>query len=158
MTYEVISSEHRYMGKIVSVRVDTVTEPDGSKADREIVEHVDSVAIVALDARQRVLLMRQYRQPFQQYLWELPAGLCDEPGEQPLTTGRRELAEETGLEAVEWSTLVDLRPSPGMCTEVARIYQATDLTQQQRSGEAEGEEGDLEAQWIPLAEALQQVL
>jgi 8-oxo-dGTP pyrophosphatase MutT (NUDIX family) len=157
MAYEVVRSEQGYKGKIVSVRVDTVIEPDGSEAEREVVEHVDSVAVVAIDERQRVLLIRQYRQPFQQYLWELPAGLCDKPGEQPLTAARRELAEETGLEATQWSVLVDLRPSPGMSTEVVRVYQATELTQQQRPGDAEGEETDLQTQWIPLPQALQHV-
>jgi ADP-ribose pyrophosphatase len=75
-----VRREQKYNRKIVSVRVDTVIEPDGSEAEREIVEHVDSVAVVGIDERQRVLLVKQYRQPFQQY-WELPAGLCDKPGE-----------------------------------------------------------------------------
>ena len=158
MAYEVVRSEHKYDGTIVTVRVDTVTEPDGSEADREVVEHVDAVAVVALDEQQRVLLIRQYRQPFQQYLWELPAGLCDQPGEAPLAAAGRELAEETGLKAAQWSTLVDVRPSPGMSTEVARVYQATQLNQQQRSGGAEGEETDLRTQWLPLADALRQVI
>jgi ADP-ribose pyrophosphatase len=158
MTYVVVRSEHMYRGKIVSVRVDTVTEPDDSETDREVVEHVDSVAVVTLDERQRVLLIRQYRQPFQQYLWELPAGLCDKPGEQPLATARRELEEEAGLKAAQWTTLVDMRPAPGMSTEMVRVYQATQLTQQQRSGDAEGEEADLHTRWTPLPEALKQVL
>ena len=91
MSYEVLSTDLKYSGKIVSVRVDTVREPDGSKADREVVEHVDAVAIAAIDDQQRVLLIRQYRQPFEQYLWELPAGLCDQPGESPWQAARREL-------------------------------------------------------------------
>lgn len=158
MAYEVVRSETKYDGKIVSVRVDTVSEPDGSEVPREVAEHVDSVAIVALDEQQRVLLIRQYRQPFQQYLWELPAGLRDQPDEAPIRTAQRELAEETGFEAADWRTLVDLRPSPGISTEVARVYRATGLTQRSRTGDAEGEESDLELRWLPLEEAIAQVL
>jgi ADP-ribose pyrophosphatase len=157
MSYEVLDTNLKYSGKIVSVRVDTVREPDGSEADREVVEHVDAVAIVALDEQHRVLLIRQYRQPFKQYLWELPAGLCDQPGEPAWDTARRELAEETGLEAEQWSTLVDLRPSPGMSTETVRIYQACQLTKQERAGDAEGEETDLQSKWLTLSDAVQEV-
>jgi ADP-ribose pyrophosphatase len=122
------------------------------------VEHVDSVAIVALDDQQRVLLIRQYRHPFRQYLWELPAGLCDQPGEAPTKTAARELAEETGFEADQWTTLVDLRPSPGISTEVARVYQAAGLRKGERPGDAEGEESDLETEWVPLPQAISRVL
>jgi 8-oxo-dGTP pyrophosphatase MutT (NUDIX family) len=75
---------------------------------------------VAIDDQQRVLLIRQYRHPAGQHCGNCPQA-CDQPGEQPLDTGRRELAEETGLEAALWNTLVDLRPSPGMSTEVCRL-------------------------------------
>ena len=158
MSYEVLATDRKYSGAIVSVRVDTVREPDGSAADREVVEHVDSVAVLALDGQQRVLMIRQYRQPSGQYLWELPAGLCDQPGEPPEHAARRELAEETGIEAEQWSTLVDLRPSPGMSTEVVRVYQATQLTNGERPGNAEGEEADLESRWVWLPDAVTEVL
>jgi len=158
MPYDVVRSEQKYDGKIVSVRVDMVIEPDGSQAPREVVEHVDSVAIAAVDDQQRVLLIRQYRQPFQEYLWELPAGLCDKPGEAPTATARRELAEETGFEATDWTSLVDLRPSPGISTESARVYQATGLRKRDRPGDADGEESDLEIEWVPLPEAVARAL
>jgi 8-oxo-dGTP pyrophosphatase MutT (NUDIX family) len=99
MGYEVVRSRPEYDGALVKVRVDTVVQPDGSQAEREVVEHVGSVAIVAIDDQQRVLLIRQYRHPAGQYLWELPAGLCDKPGEPPLGTAQRELAEEAQLRA-----------------------------------------------------------
>jgi len=127
MAYEVVRRRLEYDGALVRVRVDTVVQPDGSRAEREVAEHADSVAIVAVDDRQRVLLIRQYRHPAGQYLWELPAGLCDKPGEPPLGTAQRELAEEARLRAAVWRTLVDLRPSPGISTEVCRVYQAEQL-------------------------------
>ena len=77
MTDKVVASQQVYDGAIIRVRVDTVVLPDGSQVKREVVEHVDSVAIVAMDEQQRVLLIRQYRHPAGQYLWELPAGLRD---------------------------------------------------------------------------------
>ncbi len=92
MVYEVVRSRLGYDGALVRVRVDTVVQPDGSRAEREVVEHVGSVAVVAVDDRQRVLLTRQYRHPAGQYLWELPAGLCDKPGEPPLDAAQREPA------------------------------------------------------------------
>ena len=79
MGYEVVRSRLEYDGALVKVRVDTVVQPDGSWAEREVVEHVGSVAIVAIDDQQRVLLIRQYRHPAGHYLCELPAGLCDKP-------------------------------------------------------------------------------
>jgi 8-oxo-dGTP pyrophosphatase MutT (NUDIX family) len=158
MAYEVVRSQPGYNGAIVRVRVDTVVLPDGSEADPEVVEHTGSVAIVVVDSQQRVLLIRQYRHPVGNYLWELPAGLRDEPGEHPLDTARRELAEETGLEAGSWSTLVDLRPSPGMSTEVCRVYQAEQLTGGKRRGDQEGEEDDLQFRWVPMPDALAEVL
>jgi hypothetical protein len=90
MDYEVaVRSRPEYDGALVKVRVDTVVQPDGSQAEREVVEHVGSVAVVAIDDQRRVLLIRQYRHPAGQYLWELPAGLCDKPGEPPLGTAQR---------------------------------------------------------------------
>jgi 8-oxo-dGTP pyrophosphatase MutT (NUDIX family) len=158
MAYPVQRSREIYEGQIVAVRVDTVQMPDGSSTDREVVRHADSVAVVALDAQQRVLLIRQYRHPIGRKLWELPAGLRDQDGEPPLETARRELAEETGIRAATWVTLVDLHPSPGISTEAVRVYLATDLKVQDRAGDAAGEEKDLEQRWLPLRRALEEVL
>lgn len=106
MAYEVVDSETPYEGDLVTVRLDTVRMPDASLANREVVEHVGSVAVVAFRKTGEILLTRQYRHAAGKYLWELPAGLCDRDGEQPLNTARRELAEETGWHAAQcapWS-------------------------------------------------------
>jgi ADP-ribose pyrophosphatase len=99
MAYEVVRSRQEYDGALAKVRVDTVVQPDGSQAEREVVEHVGSVAVVVVDDRQRVLLIRQYHHPAGQYLWELPAGLRDRSGEPPLGAAQRKLAEEAQLRA-----------------------------------------------------------
>ena len=158
MAYEVVRSRLEYDGALVRVRADTVVQPDGSRAEREVVEHVGSVAIVAVDDQQRVLLIRQYRHPAGQYLWELPAGLCDKPGEPPLGTAQRELAEEAQLRAAAWHTLVDLRPSPGISTEVCRVYQAEQLDTEEQADSRPDEESDLRSRWVPLPQAVSEVL
>jgi 8-oxo-dGTP pyrophosphatase MutT (NUDIX family) len=158
MAYEVVRSRQEYDGALVKVRVDTVVQPDGFRAEREVVEHVGSVAVVAVDDRQRVLLIRQYRHPAGQYLWELPAGLRDRPGEPPLAAAQRELAEEAQLRAAAWRTLVDLRPSPGISTEVCRVYQAEQLDHEEQEGGRSDEESELRPRWVPLPQAVREVL
>ena len=158
MAYEVVRSRLEYDGALVRVRADTVVQPDGSRAEREVVEHVGSVAIVAVDDQQRVLLIRQYRHPAGQYLWELPAGLRDKAGEPPLGAAQRELAEEAQLRATAWHTLVDLRPSPGISTEVCRVYQSEQLEAEEQADSRPDEESELRSRWVPLPQAVSEVL
>ena len=94
--WPVLSSAVQARGPIVTLRTDRVQMPDDDAADRQVVEHPGAVAIVALDEAGRVLMIRQYRHPVARKLWELPAGLRDVGGEQPLMTAQRELLEETG--------------------------------------------------------------
>ncbi len=157
MAPRVRSSERTYEGSILSVRVDAVELSGGDSVTREVVEHDDAVAVVAIDVQERVLLIEQYRHPAGKRLWELPAGLRDEPDESPLDTARRELAEEVGLRAAEWTTLVDLRPSPGMSTEIVRIYQAGGLSERVAEG-AEAEEREIRLRWVALPDAVREVL
>ncbi len=157
MSYEVVGSEVRYRGAIVDVRVDRVTMPDGSVKEREVVEHADSAAIVALDEQGRVLLIEQYRHPFAERMLELPAGLRDPDDADLLQTARRELREEVGLTARTWTRLVDLRTSPGIITESACVFLARDLSRGETEPDASSEETDLEVRWVPLAEALDAV-
>jgi 8-oxo-dGTP pyrophosphatase MutT (NUDIX family) len=158
VTYEVRSSRVAYDGLRIRVRVDEVVLPDGSTATRDVLECPDSVAVVALDEQQRIVLVHHYRHPVGALLWELPAGLCDREGESREQTARRELAEETGVRAEVWSPLVDLHLSPGVSTEAGRVYLAERLTIGPRTGEAEGEEAFLTARWLPLEEAVSWVL
>jgi 8-oxo-dGTP pyrophosphatase MutT (NUDIX family) len=126
--YGLRSTRQVYRGNIVALRVDEVEMPGGRVATREVVEQLSAVAIVALDTAGRVALIRQYRHAVGGHLIELPAGLLDVPGELPQATAARELDEEAALRAATWHTLADLRPSPGLSTEVVRIYLARDLS------------------------------
>jgi ADP-ribose pyrophosphatase len=155
--FAVLGSERPFDGAIVSVRVDTVAMPGGGTARREVAEHARAVAVVALDDAGRVTLIEQYRHPLRRRLWEIPAGLMDVDGEPPLAAAQRELLEEAGLAAENWSVLVDLASSPGFCTEAVRVYLATGLTDVP-APDATDEEADLRLVRLPLGDAVAAVL
>jgi ADP-ribose pyrophosphatase len=109
------------------LNVDRIIEPGGVRAEREVVHHAGSVVILARSHDDRIVLVRQYRYPAKQYLWELIAGGL-EPGERPLAAARRELLEETGYRAEKFHLLFDFFPSPGILTEKMFLVEATELT------------------------------
>lgn len=155
--FETVSSRVLYSGAILALRQDQVAMPDGRVAEREVIEHHAAVAVLALDDDGNVVLIRQYRHPLGTRLLELPAGLLDIDGEDPLTAAKRELAEETGLAAAEWSVLVDVALSPGFTDEALRVYFATGLSETDRP-DPEHEEADLELVRMPVAEAVRAAL
>ncbi|MBA7518292.1 Methanol dehydrogenase activator [subsurface metagenome] len=127
MVEKTLSSQLIYDGRVVKLRVDTVRMPGGRETRREIVEHRDCVAIVAVDADDNVLLVKQFRKSVEKELLEIPAGGID-PGEDPVTTVRREMQEETGYLPGKVEKLGGFYSSPGFCTEYLHLYLATDLT------------------------------
>jgi 8-oxo-dGTP pyrophosphatase MutT (NUDIX family) len=139
-----------YQGRIIRLALETVHLPNGARAELEIVHHPGGAAVVAVDARHRVCLLRQYRHAAGGWLWELPAGKLD-AGEPPLTTARRELQEEAGLEAQRWDTLGRIVSSPGVLTEVIHLYLAQELTPIAARTE---EHEVIEVHWLPWPEAL----
>lgn len=155
--FTVLSSDDVYVGRIVALRTDRVVMPGGGTATREVVEHHGAVAIVALDDDDQVTLIHQYRHPLGRRIWELPAGLIDHLGEDPVETAKRELVEEVGLAAADWSVLVDVAASPGFTDEVVRVYLATGLSVVDRDVLGD-EEADLVARKVPLAEAVRMAL
>jgi 8-oxo-dGTP pyrophosphatase MutT (NUDIX family) len=157
-TYDVVGSATKYKGKVITVRVDDVRMSDGAVVQREVVAHPGAVAIVALDDEGKVVLVNQYRPAVAARLDELPAGLLDVDGETALDAAKRELAEETGLEAEQWDVLVDLHSSPGFSTEAVRIYLARGLSPADGSFAAEHEELTMTSYREPLSEAVRRVL
>ena len=122
-----LSSQLIYEGRAVKLRVDTVETADGQETTREIVEHSDCVAIIAVDANDNVLLVKQFRKSVDKELLEIPAGGI-EPGEDPETTVRREMREETGYLPRQVERLGGFYSTPGYGTEYLYLYLATDLT------------------------------
>ncbi|HEU5476043.1 MAG TPA: NUDIX hydrolase [Actinophytocola sp.] len=155
--FTVRSSRDIHVGRILALRMDEVVMPGGGTAGREVVEHLAAVAVVAVDERDNVVLIHQYRHPLGRRIWELPAGLIDHTGEDPLATARRELAEEVGLAAEHWAVLVDVAVSPGFTDEATRVYLATGLSAVDREVMGE-EEADLVDRWVPLDEAVRMTL
>ena len=129
-----LSSQLIYDGRAVKLRVDTVQMADGRETSREIVEHSDCVAIVAIDANNNVLLVNQFRKSVDRELLEIPAGGI-ESGEDPVATVRRELQEETGYLPRKVERLGGFYSTPGYCTEYLYLYLATDLIPSQLRAE-----------------------
>ena len=124
---ERIGSKTVYEGKVASVRIDRFRYDDGSEAEREVVAHPGAVAVVAHDDV-HIYLVRQPREAVgEAATLELPAGKLDVPGEAPLDCARRELAEEVGLQASEWTELKRFYTSPGFAEEQVTVYLATGL-------------------------------
>ena len=150
----------RYRGPIFTVYSDQVTMSGGGTATRDVVENKGAVGVVALDDVGRVVLVRQYRHPVRQRLWEVPAGLRDVSGEDLLPTASRELAEETDYRANRFDLLVDLQTSPGFSNETIRMFLARDLSPvpEEERHERTDEEADLEIAWFDLDEAVAMIL
>jgi len=155
--FRTVASRDVHIGRVVGLRVDEVAMPGGGTALREVVEHLGAVAVVALDDEGQVVLIHQYRHPLGHRLWELPAGLLDSPEEVPVEGARRELAEEVGLDASRWSTLVDVAASPGFTDEVVRVFLAQGLSTVERELQGD-EEADLVIRRVPLGEAVRMAL
>ena len=154
-----VNSETVHVGGKWRVDVETV-DIAGQRVRRDIVVHPGAVAILVLNERDEVLLIRQYRQALGMFLFETPAGLLDIPDETPLAAAQRELAEEAGVRANRWDTLVDFYNSPGGSSEAIRIYLAREITEMPdgRAVTGEAEEIDLPCVWVPLAHAVDLVM
>ncbi|MAG15408.1 MAG: NUDIX hydrolase [Dehalococcoidales bacterium] len=129
-----LSSQLIFNGRVVKMRIDTVQTPGGRQTTREIVEHADCVAIIAIDDEDNVLLVRQFRKPVEKELLEIPAGGIN-PGERPETAVRREMREETGYLPRKVSKLGGFYSAPGYCSEYLYLYLATDLISSQLHAE-----------------------
>ena len=151
--FKLISSETVFESPLFDVASERAEHPGGAVLDRKVVRNPPAAVIVPRDAVGRVLLIRQYRLPPREYLWEAPAGRCD-PGEKPLETARRELAEETGYRAARWRRLTEFYPAPGFASERMTAFLAEDLT----PGEPAPEPYEvIEPRWFEWPAALEMI-
>ena len=155
LTEKRVGGETIFEGHIVKLTVDEVRLPDGKPATREVVYHPGGVAVLPLDEDNNVTLVRQYRYPIGRELLELPAGKLDHGAEDPLPGARRELSEETGLEAEEFTYLGCILASPGFCDETLHMYLARGLRQKQHHPD---EDEFLEVVTMPFDELAEQVM
>ncbi|AKV87963.1 ADP-ribose pyrophosphatase [Microbacterium sp. 1.5R] len=154
---EVLQSDLVYEGAVWNVRDDRVRYGDG-EIRRQYVAHTGAVAILALDDQGRVLLIQQYRHPIRHRDWELPAGLLDMPGEEPLAAAQRELAEEADLVAAHWEPLVSSWTTPGGNDEVIHVFLASGVSTANEAHARVDEEADIRVEWVPLDAAVAAVL
>ena len=149
-----ISSKKIYQGRIINLRVDEVSLPDGKTTSREVVEHAGAVAVVPVNEKGELLLVRQYRYAAGKTLLEIPAGKL-EPEEDCFSCAERELLEETGYEAGNLRRLISFYSTPGFTNEQIHLYLATDLTLKKQNLD-EDEFIDVEA--VSLKQALKMAL
>lgn len=146
---------------IVALREDVVARPGhpDETFDRLVLEHPGAAIVLAIEAEDRVCCLRQYRHPGGGVFVELPAGLCDQEGEDPRVTAERELQEEVELRAEHWRHLVSLYSSAGISSEVHHVYLATGLSHSGRGDfELHAEEAEMEQVWVPVEELIDAVL
>ncbi len=138
-----VKNEYVYKGKILKLRKDQIRLPDGKSAVREVVEHSGGSAVLC-ERDGKILLVKQFRYPYQQVMYEIPAGKLNE-GEDPKETAIRELEEEGGIRAKRVTKIFEVYPSPAYTNEIIRIYRAEELTETQTHLD---EDEFLSAEWV----------
>ncbi len=155
---ELVSSQVVFECPLFKVRHDTIVEPGGKRAERDVIRHNGSVVILALDNSKSkkdpwVVIERQYRHAANQFLWELPAGKLD-AGEEPVAGAQRELEEETGYKAKKWRPLVEYYASPGFLGEAMKVFLAEGLI----AGDAHPEEDEqIELRLVRLSDLIRMI-
>jgi ADP-ribose pyrophosphatase len=129
-----LSSRRIYSGKVLSLDLDEVEEPGGVHTTREVVRHAGSVAVLAIQDDGRIVLVRQYRYPVDDFVWELPAGRLDH-GESPEQAAQRELQEEIGFKAGALRKIAFFHTTPGFCDEAMHVFRATGLAPSPAKGD-----------------------
>jgi ADP-ribose pyrophosphatase len=154
-SWPVVATEDLYRTDwVMALRLDELHAPDrpDETFERLVLEHPGAVIVLAVDDRQRAYCLWQYRHPAHRRFVELPAGLLDSEGEAPEETARRELREEAGLEAGEWTRLGTTWSSPGISGEVMHFFLARDLRQVDHDFERTHEEAEMSGGWVPVAD------
>ena len=139
-----------YQGSLISVNKERVELRENGHTWFDIVNHPGGVVIAAINKRQEICLLRQWRHAIGQTIWELPAG-CLEPDESPLACAQRELEEEAGVIAADWQSLGEVCSTPGFCNEILHLYAARTLS----AGVIKLDDAEqLEAHWLPVAQVI----
>ncbi len=147
--------EYIFKGKVINLRLDTAELPNGKTAKREIIEHNGGVCVAAITENDELLMVRQFRYPYNEIILELPAGKRDSLSEDPLECGKRELREETGAKAQDYISLGELYPTPGYCGEIIWLFAAKNLT----FGDLDPDDDEfLSVEKIPFNTAVEMVL
>lgn len=154
LTEKTLQKNYIYRGKIINVRRDDAILPNGGRCIREIVEHPGGVTLAALNEKQELIFVDQFRYAYMDVLLELPAGKL-EKGEDPLEAGKRELLEETGYTAAEYTFLGKFYPSCGYTDEIIYLYLAQGLSY---SGQKLDEDEFVNVRTIPLKDAFEMVM
>ena len=149
------SSEDIFDGIILHVKRDTVTLSNGSSAIREVIRHIGAVCVIPVTEDNRVVMERQYRYPLDRVILEIPAGKLDTPDEDRLSAIQRELREETGYSADEWTCIGDFHPAPAYCDEYITMYLARGLHKGKQDLDADE---FLDVCTIPLTELVEEVM
>jgi ADP-ribose pyrophosphatase len=149
-----------FTGLVWDVVEEKVDLGEAGEVTRQFVHHPGAVAVAALDDRDRLCLIQQYRHPIRMLEWEIPAGLLDVHGEAPHVAAARELGEEADLVAATWHVLADYVSSPGGLDEALRVFLARDLAEvpEAERHQRDGEELGMPRRWVPLEEARSAVL
>lgn len=147
-------------GWVVNFREDTLTMPGEPEHEftRLVVEDPGAVVVLAIDDEEQVVILRQYRHAVQKRMIQLPAGKLDQPGEDPLVAAQRELREETGLAAAEWSHLLTTYASAGITSETHALFLARGLSEVDRDFDAHHEEAEMTMERVPYGDLLEAVL
>ena len=154
LTEKTLESRRLFTGKIINLCLDKALLPDGTTANRELVQHPGGVSVAALTENNEIYMVRQFRYPYQEILLELPAGKL-ERGENPFEAVNREQREETGTTAEEYRYLGEVYPTPGYVDETIRLW----ACRVKARGEMDLDDDEfLEVEKIPLQKAVEMVL
>lgn len=152
-----IQSRTIHRGMVWDLVADTF-EFEQEVLTREYIKHTGAVAVLAVNDKEEILFLKQYRRPVGKFLMEFPAGLLDVPGESLLDCAKRELAEEAGLAASTWEELISFHTTPGGNSETITVFVAKGITEEETDFVASGEEKNMPLSWVPITKALSSVL
>lgn len=152
----VLRSEKKYAGKIIDLIVDEIEYPSGNRSVREVASHPGGAVVVPILPGNDVILVRQFRYPIEEFIYELPAGKLN-PGEDPAACARRELQEETGYAAGQLQLLTTIYTTPGFCNERLHIFLATDLRPSERGQQLEEGEASLTLEIVSLRRSMEMI-